>query len=368
MIVQAKEPTVGKYLTINIIDGDADSGCYVIATKFSSEQIFNFTENNFLHKVGAGTVSLMPYSSEGWTFLGWSGDLIKPEDAQNFPLDLKTEKYAEITAIFSQEDSQEDHIITVLAPSGEGNIAWGEIPNNWYDVGKPLSYEITVDYGSDLTFEFIPEEGKHVSAVIVNNEYVYFDKTDTATYQFENVIENQNITAIFDDEGIVVVPEGDSILFIGNTASLSFTNVQQSGIALGIDYTHIYSNFTEGFIFWEIRTNASYIGTVTVTLKFNEGQSPIYLERADWVGDFNGDGKITGEDVSIIANAVNTNQQPNWYDPFLDVNSDGEVDKQDVHIVNRSEKLVNSQSSDAVRTSFLFFSSPNNFLVIHFIK
>ena len=66
--------------------------------------------------------------------------------------------------------------------------------------------------------------------------------------------------------------------------------------------------------------------------------------------DVNGDLIVDGDDVSIVANAVNTNQQPDWYDPHLDINNDGFVDKEDIHVVNSYKGTTLEDITDDIDT------------------
>ena len=73
---------------------------------------------------------------------------------------------------------------------------------------------------------------------------------------------------------------------------------------------------------------------------------------------------VDGEDVSIVANAVNTNQQPGWYDPLLDINNDGFVDKEDIHVVNSYKGTIIEDITDYVDTNLnIIYGTTSHFSV-----
>jgi hypothetical protein len=56
---------------------------------------------------------------------------------------------------------------------------------------------------------------------------------------------------------------------------------------------------------------------------------------------------VDGTDVSIVANAV---KQGQWYDPWLDINNDGFVNEDDVHIVNDNKGAFLQDTTVGVNT------------------
>ena len=130
LLVQADRQAIGKYLKINI-DGDH----IVTATKEKSNQVFTYDKINDEHKVGAGTVLLQAFATEGWEFVEWTGSINSLENPVNF----KTVKYAEINAIFRVIQ----HTITVSV-IGDGTVT----PSG------DLNGDVLVDHGADIEFTF----------------------------------------------------------------------------------------------------------------------------------------------------------------------------------------------------------------------
>lgn len=343
-IVQAEDPTIGKFLTINFVgDGVENSDCNVTATKLSSEQIFEFCANpeNGVneHRMAAGTVLLTPIPAEGWVFIGF-GDLLLNQDKTAY---YKTEKYGEVTAEFTRIETY-----TITATAGDG----GSI--------SPAGIT-TVDYGTDLTIMFNPDAGYHVSAVIVNNKYVDLIATKyTTQYTFEDIDSSQSIHVVFSLDGLATIEAGDNVIaFLSEGASLNFPTVGD-GFAYG---EQLFALQEGDIVVWIIEVNADLIlngETVEIALKYDplllpEGAEPQYWLLYTCVNDtyealvrrdFNNDGIVSGEDVKIISNIVKHEKfRPDNIYPY-DLNGDGVIDEDDIHEVNSYNNMAYYFSED----------------------
>ncbi|MEJ2241514.1 MAG: dockerin type I domain-containing protein [Candidatus Bathyarchaeota archaeon] len=339
--VQADPDGVGKYLTINVPDGG-----YVTATKVNSGEVFLFNSTNNQHKVGAGTVLLEAFAIDGWEFVEWTGDFLTGSEN---PVYFKTEKYAIITAVFREK------IYTITASSG---------PNGSIDP----SGLIEVKYGENKTFNFGADGGYHVSLIIVDGSYV---NSYTTTYTFYNVTRDHNISVSFSEDGTATVPAGSNVsVFLGSGAGLTFGSTA-GGLATGE-----LEDFPEGssVIIWELNYTATFSGGAQISLTYNDagltldqelGLQLIAGESLEALySDIDGNMVVEGTDVSIIANAVNTNQQPDWYDPNLDVNNDGDVDQEDIHIVNSYKGTVLEDITDYVDSDLnIIYGTTSHFSV-----
>jgi hypothetical protein len=335
-------PEIGKFLTIDFSlssGGIADSTCSVTATK-DSGQTFTFIPitdsedpgylDDLVHtqKVGAGTVLLEahPDTANGWEFMGWDdSDVSKIDD---YKAEYKTTKLNIVKAIF------ERRTVTVYClVDGPGRILFdGEIvasPDDQGDVAVPVMY------GSSPTFTFEGIDDNHLSAVLVDSEYVSLDDTQLArSLTFVNIDEDKHLDAVFSPNGIATVPAGDDVIvYLDQGASLTFEEVIQAGTALGTDLTGFYPG--ELGVLWSIRINVEIGETKSVLVMLLMSEEPTDLERADIVWcDFDGDGKITGQDVSVVAEAnPSAPGDPAW-NPLLDLTGDGKIDDMDVNLVN----------------------------------
>lgn len=328
LLVNADPDGIGKYLTINV-QGEG----YVIATKVNSGEIFLFNSTNNQHKVGAGTVLLEAVAIDGWKFVEWTGDyLTGTSDSVYF----KTVKYATITAVYTEKT----YVVTASASSGGSITPHGDIE---------------VKHGLDQTFEFYPNDSTyHVSSIVVDG---FFVPSYANTYTFYNVTADHTIHIIFSEEGKATVPEGTYVsVFLGAGAGITFADTD-GGLVTGEP-----EDFPEGssVIVWELNYTATFSGGAQIILSYDDTNLTLVQEQnlrlysgeslAALYSDVNCDLIVDGEDVSIVANAVNTNQQPDWYDPLLDVNNDGFVDKEDIHVVNSYKGTLVEDITDKVDT------------------
>ena len=310
-LVQADPDGIGKYLTINV-----DGNGIVTATKVNSGEVFLFNQVTPQHKVGAGTVLLEAVASAGWEFVEWTGDYL--ESTLN-PVEFKTVKYASITAVFREITH------TIIASSiGDGSIS----PNG----------NVLVNHGDDQQFDFNANTESHVSSILVDGTYV---SSFSNSYTFTNVIADHTITVTFSEDGTATVPGGNGVsVFLSSGAGLTFANTD-GGLATG---NTVEVPVGSSVIVWEINYKYIFSGGAQVAIHYEQGDLTLEQEQnlrlisgeslEAVYSDVNGDLVIDGTDVSIVANAVNTNQQPGWYVPELDINNDGFVNKEDIHVVN----------------------------------
>jgi hypothetical protein len=308
-LVQADPGGIGKFLTVDII-GEG----YVTATKVDSGETWVFTQNG-TEKVGAGTVLLEASAAEGWEFSSWDGDLIGTAENST---EYKTEKYGYVVAVFVPKTP------TITATAiGPGDIS--------------PSGNVAVEYGADQTFAFSPDAGNHVSAIVVDGVFL---SSFSLSYAFQDVATDHTITVYFSADGTATVPAGSAVtVFAAAGAGVTFGDTSGGTLTAEAGYYPV-----GGATAWEINVTFAFAGEVIVTLYYNDSglsladEQNLRLIRGDSVeairSDVNGDLRVDGTDVSIIANAV---KQGYWYDPMLDVNNDGFVDEADVHVVNTNK-------------------------------
>jgi len=322
-IVQADAGGIGKFLTIEIV-GEGS----VTATKIASGEIWIFTQNG-TEKVGAGTVKLEAFASNGWEFSYWGGELTRTSEN---PTDYKTVKYGYVVAVFVQKT------FTITASAvGNGAI-------------NPAG-EVFVEYGASQTFEFTPYAGNHASAIVVDGVYL---SSFIQSYTFYDVTADHMIEVSFSADGTAAVPAGiDVTVFLASGVGLTFDDTD-GGTATGEEETN-YPVGTAAAV-WEISVTFVFTGEVNVTLHYNEAdllidEADLRLIRGDSIeairSDVNNDLVVDGTDVSIVANAV---KQGYWYDPFLDINNDGKVTEADIYIVNANKGTILEDITDGIDT------------------
>ena len=266
-------------------------------------------------------VSLTAIESIDSSFNGWSGDLNSNEYTETITLS----EDMLVTATFNLKT-----FTLTIHTIGEGLVTASPEQENF-------------NWGEEVILTFTPADGYHLSSVNDNGFYVDLVGTDYTKTILITFYDDHDVTATFDPNGIAVVPEGDDItVFLSSAASLTFATVGDSGIALGTDLTGLIS---DQWLIWSIRTTVfiPQDGGVLIILQYNETilnslgideNSITGIERADFVGDVNGDGVVNGQDVSIVANAnPSAPSDPNW-NPFLDLTGDGLIDDEDVNLVN----------------------------------
>ena len=341
-IVQAKEPSIGKFLTINFIgDGIINSDCNVTATKQSSEQIFEFCANpeNGVseHRMAAGSVLLTPMPADGWVFVDFGTLPLNPDGTAYY----QTEKYGEVTARFTKEQ----YTIITSYTSG-GSIT-------------PYDPDGDMLYGSNETpkFEFHPDTGHHLTSVIIDagtsdQYYATLVTTGspvtgfTTSYTFPPLNSSHTIYAVFSPDGQAPIEGGNNVVvFLSSGVSLDFPEVS-SGMAYGNSMTPVIEG---DLIVWNITVEADFAEEgVELAFQFDLNSIPseilvchdpnfeLFLRC-----DLNNDGKVDGNDVSIISNIVKhpkflEDLNPEDFNKYnLYVSEDPQViDENDVHVVN----------------------------------
>ncbi len=411
-LVKADAGGTGKFLQIEFLPklplDVADSKCNVTATKVDSGQVFLFVaeaSETYMQKVGAGTVLLeaIPDLANGWVFSHWGGDNVVPITENT--AEYKTRKYGVVEAHFERKTYS---IIASagpggsISPSGSVSVVYGGdqtfifSPNEGYHVSAvwvdnelqetSLGYTfyevkddhsifvefeinkytitataheggqvdpegiVTVSHGADQTFKFEPNSNYHVSAVVVDGNYVTLVPTSfTAEYTFENVIQNgHTIDVYFSLNGEADIPTGNDItVFLDRSVSLTFGSVNVQGTASGKSISFFDPS---DVVVWEIYVASGVYGDqVLVAFLYDEAnvigdESNLHLYRGDFnwedydACDLNDDGIVNGQDVSMVANVIKHekfNPDPEIYD----VNHDSFVDEGDVHFVNEMKNV-----------------------------
>jgi hypothetical protein len=345
-IVRADAGGTGKFLTIEIV-GEGS----VTATKVASGETWGFywADPPMTEKVGAGTVELEVFASNGWEFSCWGGEL---NGTSENPTDYKTVKYGYVVAVFVKKT----YTITASA-AGNGDIE----PDG----------EVAVEHGANQTFDFIPDLGNHVSAIVVDGHYM---SSFAQSYTFFNVTADHTIEVSFSSDGTATVPAGNDVtVFLASGAGLTFGDTG-GGVATGeleIDYpVGTYA------VVWDINVTFAFTGEVLVILLYDDTglneteESNLRLIRGESIegisSDVNKDLVVDGTDVSIVANAV---KQGYWYDPQLDINNDGFVNEEDVHIVNENKGTILEDITDGIDTDLnIIWGTTDQFSIfgVHF--
>jgi len=311
-LVQADAGGTGKFLTIEIV-GEG----YVKATKVQSGEIWEFywADPPMIEKVGAGTIKLEAFASDGWEFSHWEGDLTGSES----PTDYKTQKYGYVMAVFVRKT----YTITATA-SGNGAI-------------EPEG-EVLVEHGADQTFDFVPDLGYHVSSIVVDPDDDGHLRRFALNYTFYNVTADHIISVSFSADGTAIVDAGyDVYAFLAAAATLGFDETE-GGVATGESVDYPAGTYA---VIWDINVPFAFVGEGLVCLEYDDTglseaeESNLRLIHAEskwaFLSDVNQDLRVDGTDVSIVANAV---KQSQWYNPWCDINNDARVDEDDVNIVN----------------------------------
>lgn len=336
-LVQADEGGTGKFLTIAIEDGG-----YVKATKVESGETWYFypADPPMTEKVGAGTVELEAFASDGWEFSCWGEDLTGAEN----PTDYKTEKYGYVVAVFEELT----HTITAIA-IGPGTIN-----------GEP---ELTVEVehgGASPTFEFAPTDPAlyHITSIKVDNNYTSY----TTSYAFPDPItSDHNIVVTFDDIGTAAVHAGIGVeSFVDSIASLILDDTD-GGTVIGISL-----DFPEGtsLYLYDITTDATDAdGLILLAFQLN-GLTPVAVYKGDSAdalySDVDKDGDVDGTDVSLIANAIKSTTPGGEYLADYDVDRNGVLDEDDIHTVNENKGATLTELDFWIEGNTLYILNLNN--------
>ncbi|MBS4028932.1 MAG: InlB B-repeat-containing protein [Ignavibacteriales bacterium] len=140
---------------------------------------------------------------------------------------------------------------------------------------------IVVDYGTDIAFKMLPNEGYHVDSIVVDNEYA----GDSSTYMFMHVSSNHTIHATFAinvyyilataGQNGTITPSGQVQVNYGATQAFTITpdvNYQHDSVI--VDGVRIDS--TKSYTFRNIATNHNIRATfklMTYTILATSGQN-----------------------------------------------------------------------------------------------
>jgi hypothetical protein len=253
-----------------------------------------------------------------------------------------------------------------LVLSGEGDVVVTGYTSKGKEVNfgsypSPNTIKLTgnMDY---VVFTLEPQTDFHVSAVVQDGNYIPFadDKLvdlgdDIYNYTLNLELRQHTVEIIFSEGNTAIVPAGANVsVFLGAGAGVTFANTAD-GLLEGES-----EDFPDGssVIVWELNYTAVFSGGAQIALVYDDTGLTLEQENnlrlycgeslAALYSDVNGDLIVNGEDVSIVANAVNTNQQPDWYEGWLDINNDGFVDNKDVHVINSYKGTVIEDITDYV--------------------
>lgn len=311
----------------------------VTAEKMKTGDVWEFDstfyETDNSHKLGAGNVMLTATAADGWAFSVWTSDVLDlVEDVAS--QEIKTAKYGDVQVIFTK-------VLHTIIPTviGAGQIT----PSDTQYVTS----------GSNVLFKFIPdidpEIENHISGVAIDGSFLSSLITE---YEFKNVQESHTIDVYFSPVGEAIIPAGDAVtVFLGEGAGLTLDS--SGGTAYGAS-----AEFPDGSsaAVWDITISPNgFTGNVDVTVHYDEydgmgDEELLRLIRGDSMhaiySDVNGDLVVDGTDVSIVANAAKDKEA--WYDPNCDIDNDGDVDEEDVHLVNQNKGTTLIDITDNVDT------------------
>jgi fibronectin type 3 domain-containing protein len=330
LLAKADPIGVGKFLTVEI-DGQG----YVTATKVKSGEFWEYypttppTEN----KLGAGTVSLEAFASEGWEFSHWEEDLTGIAN----PIDYKSEKYGYVRAVFLKKTFT---ITATVATEASNGYIVTIIDTTPTQITGQL--DVTVEYGESQMFTFYPDAENHVSAIQVDNGFEPY----ALSYTFNYVQADHAITVFFSADGEAYVPAGNNVpVYLGGSVSLNFDSTQGGGSATQQEVDLHPLLVGTSLILWDVNTGVSFTGVVEIALPYIGTQEITQVFTGDSLdalySDVNADGVVNGTDVSDVANGIKTTSRSGAeYDAQWDVNRDGELTEDDVHVVNANKGTI----------------------------
>jgi hypothetical protein len=322
-LVKADAGGIGKFLTIEI-----EGGGSVTATKVKSGETWDFywADPPMTEKVGAGTVLLEAKASEGWEFSHWEGDLI---GTSVNPTEYKTEKYGYVRAVFVKITFTITAIVAPEAPNGYIETSVDGNPTQIWD-----QLDVTVEYGDSQTFSFYPDAGNHVSTIKIDIDFIF----PALSYTFNDVQKDWTIVVFFSADGEAYVPAGTNVpVDLGGSVSLHFESTEGGGTATqaSIDLPPLLVGTS--LILWDVSAGVSFDGIVEIALPYSETDIQ-HVFRGDCLDelycDVNADGGVDGDDVSDVANAIKSLTPQGLYDANFDVDRNGVLDENDIHLVN----------------------------------
>lgn len=273
------------------------------------------------------------FADEGWAFSHWEGDLTGVAN----PIDYKSEKYGYVKAVFVKKTFTITAIVATEASNGYIETTINETP-----VQITEQLDVTVEYGESQTFTFYPNIENHVSAIQVDNNFELY----ALSYTFSNVQADHVLTVYFSLDGEAYVPAGSDVpVYLGSSVSLNFDSTQGGGTAT---QEEVYLNpllTGTSLILWEVNAGVSFSGIVEIALPYLGTEEITQVFTSDSLdalySDVNADGIVDGDDVSDVANGIKTTSQSGAeYDPQWDVNRDGELTEDDIHVVNANKGTI----------------------------
>lgn len=326
LLVKADPIGVGKFLTVEI-EGQG----YVTANKVNSGEVWEYYQTTppTEHKLGAGTVSLEAFPYEGWEFSHWEEDLT----GNTNPADYKSEKYGYVRAVFVKKIFTITATVASVAANGYIETNIDGVPTQITD-----QLDVSVEYGESQVFSFYPDLNNHVSAIQVDD----FFEPYSLSYTFSYVQADHTITVFFSLDGEAYVPAGNNVpVFLGGSVSLNFDTTEGGGTATQQEVELDPLLVGTSLILWDINTAVSFSGIVEITLPYSGTQEITQVFTSNSLdalySDVNADGEVNGDDVSDVANAIRTLVPNGIYDPAFDVDRNGVLDEEDVHMVNENK-------------------------------
>jgi len=346
LFVQADPIGVGKFLTVEI-SGEG----YVTATKVNSGEVWTYIKTNppTENKLGAGTVSLHAFADEGWQFSHWEADLAGTDN----PVDYKSEKYGYVRAVCTKVIFTITALVSSYAPYGTIQTSGSGLVT---EIEGGLS--VAVEYGGSQTFTFIPAENNHLSAIQVDGVFEAY----TSSYTFSTVQDDHSLVAYFSADGQAYVPVGSNVpVYLGNEVGLTFPSIEASGTATQEEIILLGDLAGTSLILWDVTVGATFSGTVKVALPYS-GASITNVWTSSSLdalyADVDGSGLVDGTDVSLVAIGIKTTVSSGAeYDAQFDINRDGELTEDDIHLVNQYKGTVLQSLNFWIEGNILFIET-----------
>ena len=195
---------------------------------------------------------------------------------------------------------------------------------------------VAIEYGGSQTFTFTADENNHVSAIQVNGAFAEY----TLSYTFSAVQADHSLVVYFSADGEAYVPVGSNVqVYPGNGVGLIFPLIDASGTATQEEIVLLGDLAGTSLILWDVSVGAEFNGTVQVALPYS-GADIANVWTSDSLdalySDVDGNGIVNGTDVSLVAIGIKTTVSSGAeYDAQFDINRDGALTEDDVHIVNQ---------------------------------
>jgi len=329
LFAKAKDEGIGKFLTVEIV-GEGS----VTATKVQSGETWYFP-SSITEKVGAGTVSVEAFASEGWEFSHWEGDLT----GSGNPTDYKTEKYGEVVAVFVKKTFTITAIVAPIYIYPEPRNGYIETSVEGNIITIDVEEDVIVGAGDSQTFDFYPDSGYHVSTIMIADELESKSVAPADSYLFENVQKDWTMVVFFSLDGEAYVPEvedgTDMQLDLGGMVRLHFYSTTGGGIVTQQEIILEGELRGTSLLLWAVSIGVSFEDIVEIALPYS-GVAPQHVfwgESLDELySDVNADGVVDNTDHVEVARAISTAGRD--YDATYDVNRDGYLNEEDIHTVD----------------------------------